>query len=184
MCEVWRAEPRKGPVFGTRPNRPLTGLGSPILAHAWRSNHAWIRHRRLRHDRSLPRPRPGRRSRHRPQGRRQPFAGQRPEDGQGTQADSCDAATDLDAVLARKDIHVVIITTPSGAHMEPAVAAAAAGKHVVVEKPLEITLERCDRIIDACAQESRPAVHHLSLALRRRQSGAEEGRRQPGDSAA
>jgi predicted dehydrogenase len=34
--------------------------------------------------------------------------------------------------------------------MEPAVAAAEAGKHVVVEKPLEVTLERCDRIIDAC----------------------------------
>src|SRR5205085_101110 len=47
---------------------------------------------------------------------------------------------------------VVIVTTPSGAHMEPAVAAAAAGKHVVVEKPLEVTLERCDRIIDACTR--------------------------------
>ena len=34
--------------------------------------------------------------------------------------------------------------------MEPAVAAAEAGKHVVVEKPLEVTLERCDRIIGAC----------------------------------
>ena len=34
--------------------------------------------------------------------------------------------------------------------MEPAVAAAKAGKHVIVEKPLEITLKRCDKIIDAC----------------------------------
>ena len=34
--------------------------------------------------------------------------------------------------------------------MDPALAAANAGKHVVVEKPLEITPERCDRIIDAC----------------------------------
>ena len=32
------------------------------------------------------------------------------------------------------------------------VAAARAGKHVIVEKPLEITLERCDRIIDECAK--------------------------------
>jgi predicted dehydrogenase len=57
---------------------------------------------------------------------------------------------DLSQALARRDVDVVIITTPSGAHMEPAVAAAAAGKHVVVEKPLEITPERCDRIIEAC----------------------------------
>ncbi len=42
------------------------------------------------------------------------------------------------------------IGTPSGAHREPAVAAARAGKHVIVEKPLEITLKRCDAIIDAC----------------------------------
>jgi predicted dehydrogenase len=54
-------------------------------------------------------------------------------------------------VLARRDINAVIVTTPSGAHLGPAVAAAEAGKHVVVEKPLEITLERCDRIIEACA---------------------------------
>jgi UDP-N-acetyl-2-amino-2-deoxyglucuronate dehydrogenase len=62
----------------------------------------------------------------------------------------CAISTDLDPVLSRRDVDVVIVTTPSGAHLEPAVAAAEAGKHVVVEKPLEITLERCDRIIAAC----------------------------------
>src|SRR5262245_43834150 len=62
--------------------------------------------------------------------------------------------TDLAPVLARRDVHVVIVTTPSGAHMEPAVAAAEAGKHVVVEKPLEITLPRCDRIIAACRKHA------------------------------
>src|SRR5260370_14987663 len=62
----------------------------------------------------------------------------------------CDIYSDLKPALARRDVNVVIVTTPSGAHLEPAVAAALAGKHVVVEKPLEITLERCDRIIDAC----------------------------------
>jgi predicted dehydrogenase len=36
--------------------------------------------------------------------------------------------------------------------LEPALVAAAAGKHVVVEKPLEISLERCDRLIAACDQ--------------------------------
>ena len=60
--------------------------------------------------------------------------------------------TKLEDALRRPDVDGVIITTPSGAHMEPAVLAAAAKKHVVVEKPLEITLDRCDRIIDACAR--------------------------------
>ncbi len=64
----------------------------------------------------------------------------------------CDVYEDLAVALRRPDVHGVIVTTPSGAHLEPAVAAAQAGKHVVVEKPLEITLERCDRIIDACAK--------------------------------
>src|ERR1700756_5665640 len=50
----------------------------------------------------------------------------------------CDTSTDLIPVLRRSDVDVVIVTTPSGAHMEPAEAAARAGKHVVVEKPLEI----------------------------------------------
>ena len=63
---------------------------------------------------------------------------------------SVDVHEDLSAALARPDVQVVIIATPSGAHQEPAVAAADAGKHVVVEKPLEITLDRCDRIIEAC----------------------------------
>jgi predicted dehydrogenase len=64
----------------------------------------------------------------------------------------CPHFTDLADALKRPDVDVVIVTTPSGAHLEPAVAAAQAGKHVVVEKPLEITVERCDRIIDACTR--------------------------------
>jgi len=46
----------------------------------------------------------------------------------------CEVHTDLKPVLGRRDIHVVIVTTPSGAHLEPALAAAEAGKHVVVEQ--------------------------------------------------
>lgn len=67
-----------------------------------------------------------------------------------TNTPSCEIYTELRSALALPGLDVVIITTPSGAHMEPAVAAANAGKHVVVEKPLEITPERCDRIIAAC----------------------------------
>ena len=62
----------------------------------------------------------------------------------------CKAYHDLDAMLADPAVDVVTIGTPSGAHLEPALAAARAGKHVIVEKPLEITLRRCDQIIEAC----------------------------------
>src|SRR5262249_42343163 len=52
--------------------------------------------------------------------------------------------------LARPDVDAVIVSTPSGAHLESALAAANAGKHVVVEKPMEITSQRCDQIIQTC----------------------------------
>jgi len=65
-------------------------------------------------------------------------------------ATGCRPYSDLKQFLGDPDLDVVTIGTPSGAHMEPALAAARAGKHVIVEKPLEITLRRCDRLIDAC----------------------------------
>lgn len=57
---------------------------------------------------------------------------------------------DLERMLVHPGLDVVCICTPSGAHLEPAVLSARAGKHVIVEKPLEITLPRCDAIIEAC----------------------------------
>ncbi len=62
----------------------------------------------------------------------------------------CAAYDSVKKMLADPAVDVVTIGTPSGAHMEPAIAAARAGKHVIVEKPLEITLRRCDRIIAEC----------------------------------
>ncbi len=62
----------------------------------------------------------------------------------------CRAYHDLKEMLADPDVDVVTICTPSGAHLEPALAAARAGKHVIVEKPLEVTLRRCDQIIEEC----------------------------------
>ena len=66
-------------------------------------------------------------------------------------AGGCAIHDDLDRMLETPGLDVVCVCTPSGAHLEPALKAAAAGKHVVVEKPLEITVERCDAIIAACA---------------------------------
>ena len=60
----------------------------------------------------------------------------------------CAAEPDLDALLARDDVDIVAICVPSGVHAEVGVAAAAAGKHLVVEKPIDVTLEAADRLID------------------------------------
>ncbi len=54
------------------------------------------------------------------------------------------------ALIERDDIDIVTICTPSGAHLEPTVLAAQHGKHVVCEKPLEVTLPRIDRMIEVC----------------------------------
>lgn len=55
----------------------------------------------------------------------------------------------LEEAVARPEVDVVAICTPSGAHLEPALIAIAAGKHVIVEKPIEITVERSHRLIEA-----------------------------------
>lgn len=56
---------------------------------------------------------------------------------------------DMDSLLGDEEVEVVTVCTPSGAHLEAAVAAAETGRHVMVEKPLEVTVERAQRIIDA-----------------------------------
>ncbi len=62
----------------------------------------------------------------------------------------CTDYTDVNEFLAHPGLDIVSLSTPSGAHLEPSLAAARAGKHLVIEKPLEITPERCDKIIEAC----------------------------------
>src|SRR5207237_757933 len=57
----------------------------------------------------------------------------------------------LDAFLAQGGMDMVIVGTPSGLHGEHGAAAARAGLHVLVEKPLEITTARADRLIAAAA---------------------------------
>lgn len=59
------------------------------------------------------------------------------------------STTDPAALFARSDIDVVCIVTPSGAHLEPALEAARAGRHIVMEKPLEVSLARIDTMLEA-----------------------------------
>jgi UDP-N-acetyl-2-amino-2-deoxyglucuronate dehydrogenase len=55
--------------------------------------------------------------------------------------------TDLDELIAREDVDAVAICTPSGSHAEIALAALRGGKHVVVEKPLALTMTDADAVI-------------------------------------
>lgn len=59
------------------------------------------------------------------------------------------AFDNYEEMLKSDDVDIVTIATPSGFHMEPTIAAAEAGKHVLCEKPLEVTLERIDAMIEA-----------------------------------
>jgi predicted dehydrogenase len=60
-----------------------------------------------------------------------------------------ESATDWRAVVARDDIHIVDICTPGFMHAEIAIAALAAGKHVLVEKPLANTLAEAEAMAEA-----------------------------------
>lgn len=60
------------------------------------------------------------------------------------------AYLDYRDLLAREDIDIVTIATPSGNHAEIGMAAAQAGKHVMVEKPMSMTLAAADLLIKTC----------------------------------
>jgi predicted dehydrogenase len=62
------------------------------------------------------------------------------------------------------DIDVVYIVTPNALHAESAVKAAQAGKHVLSEKPMEVSVEKCQQMIDAC----RAANRMLAIGYRNR----------------
>jgi predicted dehydrogenase len=86
----------------------------------------------------------------------------------------CAAEPDLAGLLARDDVDVVSVCVPSGLHAEVGIQAAAARKHLVVEKPVDVTLEAADRLI-AAARASGVLVTVISQ--HRFDTGLEELRR-------
>lgn len=74
--------------------------------------------------------------------------------------------TDYIELLACDDIDAVCVCTPSGLHGEITIEAAKAGKHVMCEKPLEITLAKVDEMVEAC----REANVKLGVIFQRRTS--------------
>lgn len=64
----------------------------------------------------------------------------------------------VEAVCAHPDVQVVYVATPHQFHADHVCLAAAHGKHVLVEKPMALTLTECTRMIGAC---ERAGVHLL-----------------------
>ncbi|MCD5390561.1 Gfo/Idh/MocA family oxidoreductase [candidate division NPL-UPA2 bacterium] len=58
--------------------------------------------------------------------------------------------TDYRKLLKRDDVDVVCLCTPSSLHPDQAIIAAKAGKHIITEKPMAITLKKADAMIKAC----------------------------------
>jgi predicted dehydrogenase len=78
----------------------------------------------------------------------------------------------MERMIDNKDIDLVYVVTPNALHAEHTIKAARAGKHVFCEKPMEISVERCQQMIDACKQAGRKLgiayrcqfePHHLEL---------------------
>lgn len=59
------------------------------------------------------------------------------------------AFSSLTEALATTDVDVVVVCTPTGRHAEVAIEALEAGRHVIIEKPAEVSLEKTDQIIEA-----------------------------------
>jgi UDP-N-acetyl-2-amino-2-deoxyglucuronate dehydrogenase len=64
----------------------------------------------------------------------------------------CAAEPTLDAMLGRDDVDVVCVCVPSGLHAEVGVRAAKAGMHLVVEKPIDVSLDAADRLLAAARE--------------------------------
>jgi predicted dehydrogenase len=71
----------------------------------------------------------------------------------------CESTTDVEALVQRPDVDIVAITTSSGSHARLALDAIAAGKHVVVEKPMAMTPDDARQITGAAS------VHGVTLAV-------------------
>jgi predicted dehydrogenase len=69
---------------------------------------------------------------------------------------------DFDSIRDNPDIDIVYVVLPNSMHEEYVIRAARAGKHVICEKPMAITVDACDRMIAAC----RDAQRMLSVGYR------------------
>lgn len=69
------------------------------------------------------------------------------------QKQGCKYYLDFEEMLRDPEVEVVTIATPSGSHAQLVVTAAKAGKHVIVEKPLDVTLAKIDLAVEECRRQ-------------------------------
>ena len=86
--------------------------------------------------------------------------------------------TDYRRILERKDIDAVTIAVPSGLHGDIAIEAAQAGKHILLEKPIDVTLEKAEKVVAECEERNIKlcvAFHHRFGVLREVKEAVERG---------
>jgi len=72
-----------------------------------------------------------------------------------------ESVDDVGELLGRDDVDVVYIATPPFLHYRQALAALQAGKHVIVEKPLALTVAQADELLAVARQRDRLLVANL-----------------------
>ena len=75
------------------------------------------------------------------------------------------AFTDVDALLTGVDFEIADVCLPNFLHAPVTIAAARAGKHVIIEKPLCVTLEEADAMIEACRAADRKLMYAEQLCF-------------------
>ena len=89
---------------------------------------------------------------------------ERSEEGRAAATEAhpeADVYDDYRKLLARDDLHVVDVVVPSHLHHEIGKAALEAGKHLFIEKPMVLTIEHCDELVDLARQKGKLlAVDH------------------------
>jgi predicted dehydrogenase len=78
----------------------------------------------------------------------------------------CDVFDSIEEILNRKDVHCAAICLPHHLHLPVSLQAIAAGKHLLIEKPMALNVDECDQIIDAASRAGVKVTvgHHHSYS--------------------
>ena len=83
--------------------------------------------------------------------------------GAATEELGCKGYSNYDDMIADDSIDVVYVMTPPGTHQDLGERAAAAGKHVIITKPMETSADRCRRLIQVCESSGVKLVVDLEM---------------------